>query len=198
MYDKFVYKTYDQYLTVQTQHARTKSRTVDRHGNRHLDIDLIKSYFPGAAKVLCVGARDRSEVLDFSAAGFFSTGIDLFSSCEEIKIIDMHHLSSHFSHKSFDVVYMSHSLEHSYDPCVVLNEVRQVCSTGCLFVLPVQTAPTQKDPTVFQFMKNKKSTIYDVQEELNSILNWSLEIVAVHCRPFVIAPADELVIVARV
>lgn len=171
MYDKFKYESYEQYIAMQCKHNTTLFRTVNRSMCRMDDIITIKRVFPAAKSVLCVGARDKSEVIDFKNAGFHAEGIDVYSTSQEITIVDMHDMSSKFLHHNFDVAYMSHSLEHSYDPIKVLNEVKNVCALGCMIIVPVMIAPTMKDPVVFNFMKTITPNLEDVQQEIRSILS---------------------------
>lgn len=188
MYNKFKYESRDQYTAVQQMHVRTMERTANhaRRLSRLSDIETIKSSFPGKSRVLCVGARDRSEVVDFTTNEFFALGVDLFSSCEEIKVVDMHDLAVAFDPKSFDVAYMSHSLEHSYDPKVVIDGLRSVCTSGCLLVLPAWEGlvPTSKDPIVFEFMKFHESTIEKVQSEFDDVIGKGLSVTDVRTRVF--------------
>jgi len=197
MYDKFKYNTYDEYIAMQVKHIRTLYRTIERSACRNDDISLIKVTFPWAKKVICVGARDKSEVDAFTEADFEATGIDVYSASDKIQIVDMHKLSATFLHHEFDIAYMSHSLEHSYDPVMVLNEVKNVCSMGCFIIVPVMKAPTMKDPVVFNFMKSTLTSIEDIQQDFDALLTWKLQVNnVIHRRPTTVSATDEIVIIA--
>jgi hypothetical protein len=136
----------------------------------------VKENFPDAKKVLCMGARDASEVMNFRNEGFEAIGIDLFSSDETVvKIVDMQEMGDHFDTHEFDLVFSCHSLEHSFDPESVLIAIRNIASMGCFLVLPNCKDPTGKDPTIFEFMSRiKQATLEsgidtDVQYERDKI-----------------------------
>jgi len=165
----YSYKSYDQYLNEQNQHQRTRERTIKAKKERLSDIANIKILFPKIKNILCIGCRHSSEIEDFETSGFEAVGIDLFQGKEKkITICDMHNLNSLFTDKSFDFVYMSHSLEHSYDVYKVLDNVYNVAKIGFFAALPEQKEPNKKDPTVFDFMANENRNIQDIQSELNS------------------------------
>lgn len=92
--------------------------------------DLSKSV------VLCIGCRDHRELDYFlSKQAKRIVGIDLQSSSSDIVIMDMH--SMLFSDNSFDIVYSSHSLEHSYEPKKVVNEILRVARSAALVAIEV-------------------------------------------------------------
>ena len=76
-------------------------------------------------------------------------GIDLFSQREDILVMDMHEMS--FEDDSFDVVYASHSLEHSYDVERVAREVVRVARPNAVVgaEVPVRTQQSAADRVVF-------------------------------------------------
>lgn len=174
---------YNHYLRRQKEHEQTKSWTSGKSYAGY--ISKVKENFPDAKSILCVGARDVSEVLNFRNAGFDAIGIDLFSSNVDIvKIVDMHQIADFFSENQFDLVFSCHSLEHSFDPIVVLEAMKKVSTTGCFLILPNCKDPTGKDPTVFEFMSRVKQTTLDsgldtdvqyerenIQSEFRTLLN---------------------------
>jgi len=86
--------------------------------------------------ILCVGCRNAAEIEYFSYKGARSvTGIDLFSEDESIRVMDMHDMD--FPDNSFDVVYSSHSLEHSQYPYKAVQEFLRVARPGAAFILEV-------------------------------------------------------------
>lgn len=148
----------------QDRHEKTRDRTVNRRETRLNDIGRIKQFISRHSleriekpRVLCVGCRHFSEIQDFIDAGFDTEGIDILSDPSG-RIIhrDMHEIKDVYTKGSFDIVYMSHSLEHSRDPKKVLEGVFHVAPKfGAYVVLPVQDEPDEKDPTVFNFMSSK-------------------------------------------
>ena len=68
-------------------------------------------------------------------------GIDLFSECPDVVVMDMHEMT--FPPGSFDVVYSSHSLEHSIEPKRAIKEFARVLKPGGVVVIEV---PTNYDP----------------------------------------------------
>jgi hypothetical protein len=144
---------FNDYLAFQKKVQSGRGRFTQKRPNRSQHVEMMSRTFPEAKKVLCVGARHSSEVEDIEKAGFEAIGIDLFSDSEKIIVLDMHEIGQKFSRDEFDVAYMSHSLEHSYKPEVVLNGVRKTCSMGALIILPMLPGPSRKETVVFEFMK---------------------------------------------
>jgi len=150
---KFQYESYQQYINKQVEHhAHTLDWTQNKSYDEH--IQNIKKIFPNAKKILCVGARDVSEVYAFKIAGYDSLGIDLFSTNTHIiRPMDMHNMATQFQEKSFDVVFSSHSLEHTFNPEHVLQSMKKVAAMGCYLVLPNHWVPSDRDPAVLDFME---------------------------------------------
>lgn len=102
------------------------------------------------AKVLCVGCRNPLELNEFRACGFTDVvGVDLFSLRSDIHVMDMHDLG--FANDSFDVVYSSHSLEHSYDVARVVSEIARVARDDAVIAVevPVRGRATEADRVEF-------------------------------------------------
>jgi len=105
---------------------------------------------PSRGTVLCVGCRNGLELDRFRGHGFDEViGIDLFSLRPDILVMDMHELT--FSDASFDVVYASHSLEHSYDVDRVGQEIVRVARDGAVIAIevPVRVQASAADRIVF-------------------------------------------------
>lgn len=159
----FQYEDYDQYLRNQKEHERTKNRTIQKSYENY--INNVRVAFPSAKKILCVGARDASEVLAFRTAGYDAIGIDLYTSDQTIiKVIDMQEMTNYFNENEFDVVFSCHSLEHAYDPIRVLKSIRRVAAQGCFLILPTLCNPTGKDPIVYDFMDVIKNDVDKAKE----------------------------------
>lgn len=93
-------------------------------------------HFKVGERALFVGCRNPHEIMYFK--GFHdadAVGIDLYSEHSFIKIMDMHELS--FQDDTFDLVFSSHSLEHSYNPQEAVNEFIRVMKDGGFFVVEV-------------------------------------------------------------
>lgn len=151
-YDLFEFDEYQTYINAQKEHEETKYRTANRPFLAYLS--RIKSVFPEAKKVLCVGSRDVSEVYAFRDHEYEAIGIDLFSDEEStIRIMDMHKISEEFGEDEFDLIFACHSLEHSYNPEVVFQGFRKVSKLGAFIVLPFHVEADFKDPVVLPFMK---------------------------------------------
>jgi SAM-dependent methyltransferase len=140
---------YRDYLAMQLKRTLSKSETDPGAGAVRL-IDEVVAAAPSRRSVLCIGCRNTLELDRFHARGFERVvGIDLFSQREDILVMDMHDMS--FEDDSFDVVYASHSLEHSYDVERVAREVVRVGRREAVVgvEVPVRTQQSAADRVVF-------------------------------------------------
>jgi SAM-dependent methyltransferase len=86
--------------------------------------------------VLCVGCRNIAEIEHFRSKGArHVVGIDLYSTHRNILVMDMHAMT--FEPASFDVVYSSHSLEHSIETQQAAAEFVRVLRPGGAIVIEV-------------------------------------------------------------
>lgn len=88
------------------------------------------------SKVLSIGPRNEAELLLFSTYGFSYknlTGIDLFSPCPSIKVMDMHNMK--FDDNSFDIVCSLYVLRYSTDVPQACKEMLRVAKDGALMVI---------------------------------------------------------------
>ena len=134
-----------------------REMTSKRELRRLEDIEHIKHIHPKAKTVLCIGARDNSEVLTFINAGYNVTGIDVCIESSLITKMDMAELSPEFG--KFDIIYCSHVLEHVLDPEKTFKAINSV-ATGIIFItLPIVDRPPDiEHPTVYEIMKYEPST----------------------------------------
>lgn len=138
---------YREYLSVQFERTYAKRNQVPaRRSTVLMDrlCDLGKPNANGA--VLCIGPRDTFEIESFKHMGFRKVqGIDLLSQGPDVHIMDMHQMT--FPDDSFDVVYASHSLEHSYDPARVVGEIVRVAKDSAVIAVevPIKFAPRGAD-----------------------------------------------------
>jgi SAM-dependent methyltransferase len=87
-------------------------------------------------RVLCVGCRNSAELDYFQYNGVSEVvGIDLYSTDTRIKVMDMHAMD--FPDGAFDLVYSSHSLEHSHEPKQVVQEIVRVTAVGGIVAIEV-------------------------------------------------------------
>jgi SAM-dependent methyltransferase len=140
---------YRDYLATQLRRTLSKRETDPGAGAVTL-INNVAAAQPSGGAVLCVGCRNTLELDRFRERGFDEVvGIDVFSRREDILVMDMHQMS--FSDDSFDVVYASHSLEHSYDVGRVAREIARVARDGAVVgvEVPVRTQRSAADRVVF-------------------------------------------------
>jgi SAM-dependent methyltransferase len=140
---------YRDYLAVQLERTLSKRETDPGVGAVML-IDAVAEQRPEGGAVLCVGCRNGLELDRFRERGFDDVvGIDVFSQREDILVMDMHEMT--FSDESFDVIYASHSLEHSYDVQRVAREIVRVARDGAIVgvEVPVCGQASAADRIVF-------------------------------------------------
>jgi SAM-dependent methyltransferase len=140
---------YRDYLATQLQRTLSKRDNDPGIGAETL-INRIAELRPSRGAVLCVGCRNGVELDRFRARGFDEVvGIDIFSQRDDILVMDMHEMA--FPDASFDVVYASHALEHSYDVDRVAHEITRVARDGAVVgvEVPVRTQASAADRIVF-------------------------------------------------
>jgi SAM-dependent methyltransferase len=117
---------YRRYLDVQVARTLSKRSNDPGVGARILAGHLVDAgELGGSSSVLCVGCRNPVELDLLQSLGVGRVvGIDLVSQREDILVMDMHQMT--FPASSFDAVYCSHALEHSFDPAVVVAEIARV------------------------------------------------------------------------
>jgi len=92
--------------------------------------------FTKKEKILCVGCRNINEIKAFHSMGFdYVTGIDVYSDNKSILLMDMHDMT--FQDETFDLIFSSHSLEHSIDPERAVLEFARVSKDGTIFIIEV-------------------------------------------------------------
>jgi SAM-dependent methyltransferase len=140
---------YRDYLATQLKRTLSKRDTDPGVGAVTL-IDSVAEGQPSRGRVLCVGCRNALELDRFRARGFEDVvGIDVFSQRADILVMDMHAMS--FPDDSFDVVYASHALEHSYDVERVVREIARVARDRAVVgvEVPVRAQASDADRVVF-------------------------------------------------
>jgi SAM-dependent methyltransferase len=81
-------------------------------------------------------------------------GIDLFTESPDIFVMDMHNMT--FPNNHFDIVYSSHSLEHSYNLHQVVQEIIRVAKDKAMVAIevPVQYQTRGADLIDFRNLQN--------------------------------------------
>jgi hypothetical protein len=149
------FESYDAYLSFQTARAHSSKRLTQRRRGLHGRLaELIRQHCPTAQSLLCLGARERSEVDRFCEAGFLAEGIDLYDD-ERITRCDMSDLEGHprFATRMFDVFVAVHALEHCLNFAGFRTRSLPHCRQALAVVLPVNESgrPTAWDCVAFEF-----------------------------------------------
>jgi SAM-dependent methyltransferase len=142
---------YRRYLDVQLRRTLEKQATDSGVGLRVLMDEAIARGRPErGSRVLCVGCRNGVELDEFRARGFERVvGIDLFSQRPDILVMDMHRMT--FPDSSFDVVFASHALEHSYDLETVVGEIARVGRDGGVVAVEVPVGRRRSEADRIEF-----------------------------------------------
>ena len=120
--------------------------------------------------VLCIGCRNIVEINYFRDKGSKSVvGIDLFSEHQDIHIMDMHRMT--FPDNSFDVIYSSHSLEHSRDVSQVTSEIIRIIRPHGILAIEVPIAYQTRGADLVDF-KNLKTLEQHFEPFIDQVL-WS-------------------------
>jgi SAM-dependent methyltransferase len=158
---------YRGYLATQLRRTLSKRDTDPGVGAVTLINHVAEQQAPGGA-VLCVGCRNALELDRFRARGFADVvGIDVFSQRGDILVMDMHEMS--FADDSFDVVYASHSLEHSYNVDLVASEIARVARDGAVVgvEVPIRTQRSDADRILFSGLEELRGVFRpQIGEEL--------------------------------
>lgn len=147
---------YREYLAVQLRRTLSKRENDPGVGAVTLINRVTRELTSG--RVLCVGCRNTLELDRFREGGFEDVvGVDLFSQRPDILVMDMHELS--FPDDSFDVVYASHALEHSYDVERVTRQMVRVARDGAVVAVevPVRVQASTADRIVFSGLDELRS-----------------------------------------
>jgi SAM-dependent methyltransferase len=98
-------------------------------GARLANLEFLK---PGTS-VLCLGARQGSEVKAFRAIGCFAVGVDLNPGKDSKYVLQGDFHSLEFPDRSVDVLY-SNSLDHAYDLGLLISEVKRLLINDGIFI----------------------------------------------------------------
>ncbi len=147
------------YQTNLNNNPNRRLMTTQRELRRIEDIVHIKNLCTANNnRVLCIGARDDSEVQTFKNAGYYVSAIDVCIETELIMKRDVAELNP-LEFGTFDIIYCSHVLEHVVDPEKTLKAIRSVARNIIFIILPiVDRKPDVEHPTVYEIMKYKPET----------------------------------------
>jgi SAM-dependent methyltransferase len=144
-------RTYDSY-ELYVRHQRMKLDQIRTDELRHYDRlfytalrDRLRTDRLSLAghSVLCLGARQGTEVRVFIDEGAFAVGIDLNPGAQNRYVVvgDFHDLQ--FADGSVDIVY-TNALDHAFDIDRVLTEVRRVLADTGLLVVDIVLGTAQE------------------------------------------------------
>jgi SAM-dependent methyltransferase len=169
---------YRDYLEEQLRRSLSK-RSIDSGVGAEVLVREVARHCTPKSSVLCIGCRNTAELDRFRAKGLEPVGIDLFAQGDGIAVMDMHELR--FDADSFDAVYASHSLEHSYDLATVVAEIRRVARSGAVVgvEVPVRHKGSDADRVVFSgsddlrvaLMRQEDAVLYEEEQPPNSPTN---------------------------
>ena len=141
-----VYPDYETYLAHQgTKLPAMRAKSLQRHDDRFytalheriaaLGLQLL------AKPVLCLAARQGTEVRVFRDLGAFAVGIDLEPGRgnEYVTVGDFHKLR--FAERAVGIVF-TNSMDHAFDPDRMMGEVSRVLEPGGLFIAEVGSGTT--------------------------------------------------------
>ena len=150
------------------KHSRPgrKNHTKNKENIRIQHVKLIKR--PYIKRILCIGARDDSEVLSFKNAGFYAIGIDVTPESKYIEKLDAHKMN--YEENEFDFVYASHVLEHLYDPELVMKKIRKISQYGIFIILPITPVPGPSHPVNFDMIGNPPAKYTVPDSDFDSFL----------------------------
>lgn len=158
---------YRDYLAIQLKRTLSKRETDPGIGAVTL-INSVMEGQPSQGPVLCVGCRNKLELNRFRERGFDDVvGIDVFSDSDDILVMDMHEMT--FLDDSFDVIYASHSLEHSYNERRVAEQIVRVGRDGAIvgIEVPVRVQASAADRVVFSGLEELRGVFgAHIAEEL--------------------------------
>lgn len=152
-FSRRVYPDYDTYLAHQkTKFDAARGKFVRRHDERFyhalssrladLPLDLQ------GRSVLCIAARQGTEVRAFIDRGAFAIGIDLNPGRENHYVVvgDFHALQ--FAHGSVQIVY-TNSLDHAFDIDRVLAEIHRVLTAEGVLIAELNGGADQASDAGF-------------------------------------------------
>lgn len=148
--------------TQKSRAKRTKSQTKKYEQRREWIYNRMQELGVTGKSVLCVGAREKSEVEFFRKKGFQTDGIDLQPS-EEIIECDMSKMLEHsyLKNKKYDIVFSSESIEHCLDLSSFIRGLNTICNKYFICMCPFNEGETTRidencwDCSIHRFMTER-------------------------------------------
>lgn len=153
----FKFNSYEEYVLAQKTAARkTKQITPRNERKREIIQKTIEELELKIDSILCVGARERSEVDFFQNIGYSTIGIDLYRN-DNILECDMSKIPDHpnFQNKIFSAVISIDSIEHCLDLEGFKRGLDKVCSRYFICLSRFRTKPSNWDVAVYPFIQEK-------------------------------------------
>lgn len=191
-FSRRVYPDYETYLAHQrTKFDAARGRFLRRHDERfhHALCERLATIpldFAGAS-VLCIAARQGTEVRAFIDRGAFAVGIDLNPGRENRYVVvgDFHGLQ--YADRSVRVVY-TNSLDHAYEIDRVLDEIHRVLTADGVLIAELSAAEDGAGDAGF-YESSAWSSIEDMRQRIEQ-RGFALE----HRLPFEVPwPGEQLV-----
>jgi SAM-dependent methyltransferase len=129
------YKTYLDAQLNRTLQKKEQGNPLKLH--TQLLVDKLSEFTDlRSASILCIGCRDHAEIDYFLHKNAKKIlGIDLYSQFSDILVMDMHEMK--FPDNQFDIIYSSHSLEHSFNVDRVTAEILRVARGNAIIAIEV-------------------------------------------------------------
>ena len=130
------YSSYEQYI----RHQQSKFQYLDLADYDVAYRQQLKERLTGApfvkrgASVLCLGARQGTEVKAFHDLGCFAVGLDLNPGEENPFVLrgDFHHVQ--FPDQCADIVF-TNSFDHAFDPVKLIGEIKRLLKPGGVLII---------------------------------------------------------------
>jgi hypothetical protein len=155
----YPYTSYNEYIATQRAKSRRSKRQTKRYGWYRTRIaQQLRELCPSATTMLCIGARNDLEVLDFASKGYETQGIDLFTT-KHITKCDMSRIDQHpvLCRQTFDAFVAIHAIEHCLDFAGFLRSM-SLCRQALACVTPQRASPNAWDCSAFRFAHPEAGT----------------------------------------
>ncbi len=157
MPEYYKYKNYEEYIKLQRRRSRrTRGETQKRERQREWIYNKMIEVGVEGKTMLCLGARDDSEIEFFEKKGYKVDGIDLYETNKIIEC-DMSKIYEHkyFKNKKYDIVFASDSIEHCLDFDGFIKGLNFVCDKYFVCRSPTYSNRVSEwDCAVHLFMEN--------------------------------------------
>lgn len=159
------WKNDDEYFSVQKSKYSYIKDSLDKWNKFYYENlkDRVQKYIGRSSKILCLGARQGTEVRAFRDLNCIAIGVDLEPGPENEYVMygDFHNLK--FSDNTFDIVF-TNSLDHVKDLGKFLSEVRRVLVDGGRFILDINKESTSADKWASLFWHDINIVIPEIEK----------------------------------